>query len=325
MLYMARSKLRHEARSLQAPSFGNITGMVDDMIDLEGEEQEDDNHQKPWCNGEFEKEDREEKAEKTEVSALEAEIEEETDMVAAIDEEIKALTDEVHGLDKTVAQATEQRKEEHAAYQGELSLTKTAIELIGKAKNKLQKFYNPALYKPPPKKELSEEDQILANLGGASFAQIVSHRGHRTHIAQPEMPTGLGSYEKKGQKSGGVMALMDQITRDLDASLMDGEHEESTAQKDYVELMADSQESRTQMSKSITDKQAAKAEINTKKAQAKEKEMGDLKDLEIIGKYVVELHGSCDFILENFDIRKEARTAEVESLKQAKAILAGAK
>merc|ERR1719506_1716953 len=87
MLYMARSRLRLKARGKQAPSFGNITGMVDDMIVLEGEEQENDNHQKPWCNGEFEKEDREEKAEKTEGSSLEAEMEEESDAIAGLDEE----------------------------------------------------------------------------------------------------------------------------------------------------------------------------------------------------------------------------------------------
>jgi hypothetical protein len=253
-------------------------------------------------------------------------MEEEQDAIDGLDEEIKTLTAEVEGLDKSVAQATEQRKEEHSSYQEELTLTRTAVDLLGKAKNKLQKFYNPALYKPPPKKELSEEDKILANLGAAaSFAQIAAHRGHRAHVAPPEMPEGLGGYEKKSEKSGGVMALMDMITKDLETSLSDIEHGETTAQKDYVELMSDSQASRAQNMKSITDKESAKAEISAKKIAAKEKEMGDLKDLEIIGKYVVELHGSCDFILQNFDIRKEARTAEVESLKQAKAILAGAK
>merc|ERR1719421_1003363 len=80
-LFMTRSKLRLQSRSGEAPSMGNITGMVDDMIDLEGEEQENDNHQKPWCNGEFEKEDREEKAEKTEVASLEAEMEEDQDAI----------------------------------------------------------------------------------------------------------------------------------------------------------------------------------------------------------------------------------------------------
>merc|ERR1719197_1681421 len=177
MLYMVRAKLRHEARARQAPSFGNISGMVDDMIVIEEEEQSGDDHQKPWCNGEFEKEDREEKSEKTEIASLDAEMQEEADAIAGLEEEIKALQEEIAGLDKTVAQATEQRKEEHAEYQETLSLTKTAIELIGKAKNKLQKFYNPALYKAPPKEELSAEDQIIANV--ASFAQIVAHRGHR--------------------------------------------------------------------------------------------------------------------------------------------------
>merc|ERR1719460_413153 len=161
------------------------------MIDLEGEEQASDDKTKPWCNGEFDKEDRAEKSEKTEMAHLEAEMEEETDVMAGLDDEIKTLTDEVAGLDKTVAEATEQRKEEHSAYQEALTLTKTAIDLIGKAKNKLNKFYNPALYKGPPKKELSAEDKILANLGSAaSFVQIVAHGGHR--IAQPEMPAGLG-------------------------------------------------------------------------------------------------------------------------------------
>ena len=36
------------------------------------------------------------------------------------------------------------------------------------------------------------------------------------------------------------------------------------------------------------------------------------------------LHQSCDFIMENFDLRAEARTNEQESLKNAKSVLAGA-
>merc|ERR1712107_259318 len=41
--------------------------------------------------------------------------------------------------------------------------------------------------------------------------------------------------------------------------------------------------------------------------------------------YNAELHASCDFILKNFDIRQTARDEEIEALKQAKAILSGAK
>ena len=38
-----------------------------------------------------------------------------------------------------------------------------------------------------------------------------------------------------------------------------------------------------------------------------------------------ELHQSCDIVLKNFDVRQTARDEEVEALKQAKAILSGAK
>merc|ERR1719298_97308 len=89
-------------------------------------------------------------------------------------EDIAALTASIATLDKDVATATEQRKTEHAEYLETVSLTEAAIELMGKAKNRLQKFYNPALYKAPPKKELTDEEAIISKM---SFAQV-----HKVHI-----------------------------------------------------------------------------------------------------------------------------------------------
>merc|ERR1719235_1756819 len=102
MLYMMRSKLRVLARSKAKADFGNITGMVDGMIVLEEEEQEGDDTQKPWCNGEFEKEDRAEKSEKSEIASLDAEMLEEADAIAGLEEEIKSLQESIAELDKTV-------------------------------------------------------------------------------------------------------------------------------------------------------------------------------------------------------------------------------
>jgi hypothetical protein len=36
------------------------------------------------------------------------------------------------------------------------------------------------------------------------------------------------------------------------------------------------------------------------------------------------LHASCDFVLDNFNLRQEARAAEMDALENAKAILSGA-
>merc|ERR1719261_1903068 len=48
-------------------------------------------------------------------------------------------------------------------------------------------------------------------------------------------------------------------------------------------------------------------------------------ELEQLASYKGELHSSCDFVMKNFEIRQTARMEEMEALKQAKAILSGAK
>ena len=41
-------------------------------------------------------------------------------------------------------------------------------------------------------------------------------------------------------------------------------------------------------------------------------------------KYIESLHAECDFLVKYFDVRKEARTGEIDSLVKAKAVLSGA-
>merc|ERR1719446_962803 len=81
-------------------------------------------------------------------------------------EEMKALQDGIAALDKQVAEATQQRKDENAEYTETLAQNNAAVQLIEMAKNRMNKFYNPKLYKAPPKRELSEEDRITLNMGG---------------------------------------------------------------------------------------------------------------------------------------------------------------
>merc|ERR1719263_197774 len=86
--------------------------------------------------------------------------------IETLAEDIKGLEDGIVALDKAVVEATEQRKEEHADFTELMTSNGAAKELIGFAKNRMNKFYNPKLYKAPPKRELSEEDRIAVNMGG---------------------------------------------------------------------------------------------------------------------------------------------------------------
>merc|ERR1719183_210178 len=96
------------------------------------------------------------------------------------------------------------------------------------------------------------------------------------------------------------------------------------AQEDYEALMGDSQKSRAQNVESITSKEAAKGDLDMKIENAKENLATQGSELLNINSYIAQLHGSCDFLIDNYDLRKQARANEVEGLKNAKGVLSGA-
>merc|ERR1712182_131337 len=100
--------------------------------------------------------------------------------------------------------ATEQRKEEHEDYTELMASDSAAKELLNFAKNRLNKFYNPKLYKPPPKRELSAEDRIYENMGGeipTEAAGGIAGTGVsaiQSSGAPEPPPETFGAYSKKG-------------------------------------------------------------------------------------------------------------------------------
>merc|ERR1719440_2603490 len=317
--------------------FSKMLAMINGMVDVLHEEQRDDDTQKTFCDSDIEKSTREKKDTEEAVAASQAFIEETTAESAATGEEIATLQKEIKALDKSVAEATEQRKEEHAEFLVFQQQTNAALQLIDKAKNRLMKFYKPAFYKAAPTKELTEEEEIydmsgrsdmiataapdyIAGTSQTVYAQIKVH----SHAAPPPPPETWGAYQKKEGKSSGVMALMDMLLKELSGDMTDAEHEEETSQKDYERLMSDSQATRAQNAKSITDKEAAKADMDTPVEETKSKLDSQQASLAAIKQYILQLHANCDFIIENYDLRKAARENELSSLANAKAVLSGA-
>merc|ERR1719446_1164914 len=89
-------------------------------------------------------------------------------------------------------------------------------------------------------------------------------------------------------------------------------------------MMKESAEKRTLDSKAVADKEAAKADAEADLEATEGSKKETLRELYATGKYMQSLHGECDWLLMNFDARKQARTGELDSLVQAKAILSGA-
>merc|ERR1719281_1406444 len=299
------------------------------MIAILTKDNKDDLTQKDFCIAELTKTEAEKAATDDKLSSLAASIEEITDGIADATAKITALTESIASLNKEVAEATEMRKTEHDQYGADLKLNELALGLIGKAKNRLQKFYNPTLYKAPPKKEMTMEEKIIASGSSAlvqqeaefdnSFVQI----RRVAKVAPPEAPEGPAPFKKSG-KSAGVIGLMDMVMGEVKTSIQEMKMNEKYAQKEYVELMEDSKESRATDLKSLTEAQGSKADLEGSLTEAKENQMLTLEQSQNVISTLAKLHGSCDFIIKNFELRLNARTAEIEGLKTAKAVLAGA-
>lgn len=313
-----------------AVDFGAVVKMVDEMVVVLEKQIKDDTTHKDWCIKELGEADKNMKAVTDKASEIESTIEELSDYAESLTEDLTALKEDVASLDKDVATATATRKAEHGEYVEEIQLTETAIQLIGKAKNRLQKFYNPTVYKAPPKVEKSMEEKIIS--GGSSALTQAELKFDspdwsdflQTHVKQPAPPETYGEYKPKGGKSGGVMALMDMISNELVQSKSASQFEEKTAQKAYVEFMAESQATRSQTLKTLTEKESSKADTGSRITAAKESKATTYQEMENVHTLTSSLHGNCDFIVGNFESKIDARKQEIEGLKNAKAVLSGA-
>jgi len=302
--------------------FSKVIKMVTDMEAVLKEEQASDDAQKGFCDKDIAKSEKEQKDTEEEIASAAALIEECKEASAATADEIALLQKEIKELDLAVAEATEQRKEEHGEYIQFMEENNAAVQLLEKAKNKLFKFYRPSQYTEETTAAPIVLSQLptthLDALDGLSFAQV-SHKE-----APPPPPETWGAYKKKSGKSNGAIALLERLTKDLQDGIADAEHDEKTSQKDYETLMSDSQTSRAQKAQSITEKEAAKADLDLKVENASEQKTALEAELLNIKDYLSKLHAQCDFLVENYDVRKVARETELESLANAKAVLSGA-
>jgi len=118
--------------------------------------------------------------------------------------------------------------------------------------------------------------------------------------------------------------MIDLLIADIDKDNQISTVDETDAQKEYEVFMTDSSEKRALDSKTITDKEAAKAETETQLETDKDtKKSKVIEDMET-AKYIAGLHEECDWLLKYFDARESARTGEIEALGKAKDVLSGA-
>merc|ERR1719203_1202987 len=133
------------------------------MIVVLKAEQKDDDNKMEYCSIQFDQTDDKKKSLTRSIEGHDTGIATANEAISTLKEEIKALEAGIKALDKSVAEATEERKAENVEFKDLMAADGSAKELLNFAKNRLNKFYNPKLYKAPPKRELSDQDRISVN------------------------------------------------------------------------------------------------------------------------------------------------------------------
>jgi uncharacterized coiled-coil DUF342 family protein len=289
-----------------AVDFGKVITMIDDMAALLKQEAEDDLKSRDSCNDSFNDSEADKKEVEHAIKGLNAQIEDAAAIIETQATAIEKATADIASSKEAMAEATKQRTAENAEFITTVELNKEAVELIMKAKDKLNSYYNPDLVREVPVEEAAKEEALTQLPEGA-----------------PEIFS--GERKNKGQKSGGVLALMDTLANDLNKDTDALTHAENTAQRDYEKLSTDLATQVADANKMKNASVATKAETESEK-QTLESTLSMKSDEEAdIHQTIADLHAKCDFILKAFEERKAARENEIAGLTKAKAVLSGAK
>lgn len=288
--------------------FSEVIKMINDMLSVMPKDQLSDNHKKELCLEDTGLLNDEKKHLQRSISDLDSVMEEAKQTLDAVNDDMISLKNGINALDKSVVDATESRKKEHLEYTDLLATNSAAKDLLNFAKNRWNKFYNP----PPSKKE--EERSEIAD----DFFQMSQTTDEEGASSPPE------EYSKQSDGSSRIIFMINNIISDLDKEVSLAKEDEASAAEDYESLIADAKEKRTKDLLSLGDKQSAKAALGTALQKHKETGTSLSKSLNVAIESVKALEADCNWLLDNFDLRREARVDETESLKKVKAVLSGA-
>merc|ERR1719252_470335 len=211
---------------------------------------------------------------------------------------IETLKAEIAEMQVQLKRAGEDREKQNKEFQMTVADQWATQKLLAQALNVLKSFYD-----KKAKAALVQQKQEPAG---------------------PAPPPGFKAY-KKNAAAGGVMGMIQQIINDAKAMEAEAIKSEEDAQKAYEDFVKDTNASIEEKSKDIINKSEEKAKAEGEKTEAEEEKENTMLTLEQLSNEDADLHKSCDFVLKNFEIRQTAREEEIEALKQAKAILSGAK
>lgn len=159
--------------------------------------------------------------------------------------------------------------------------------------------------------------------GSDLFVKTFDQENQATLLQQPVYEGEMYEEEFKGQRDAGVLGLIEQIRDDTAKEEEEAHTAEEESVKVYDETMKDLTEEQSTLEDTIESLEASIAQAEKDLSLSKQ----DLKKTENalakVVAYLAQIKPGCDFIDENLEHRKKARTAEKGALENAISLLKG--
>jgi chromosome segregation ATPase len=278
------------AMTVKLDAFTKVKKAINDMIDTLKQQQEDEVKFKDACVKDINDNEAAQADNLRAIDLKEKEIAENEANIKGLKEKLASLQKELADTKVSLQQASADRVEASVDYQTTVADQQATQKVIKMALERMLKFYNK----------------------GSSLAQTVQ---------QP--PAKFQEYKPSGASSP-VISMLRDLIQDAKRVQTEAHEAEQKAWNEYNDFINATNQAMSELENNIanTDKEIAEAEELLIQQQDELKNLNEEKEA-LIQKNG-DLHGECDFILNNFDTRQENRNEEMEALREALGILAGA-
>jgi len=298
------SYLREQNEQLQSPRlsllaisamsdpFAKMKENIDKLVGGLEKTQQEEVEQRDFCIDELNKNEGQTVDAKNKKDDLEQKIEDLKAALEAATQAIVAAKKEIFETQVAMKQAGGNREQQNKEFQMVVADQRATQTILTKALDRLKAFYE--------------------------------KKGFFLQRQAPPAPAGFQPYKKAGGATG-ALGLLEMIIDEAKHVEGKAKEDEQEAQADYESFMKDSVASLDSLNAEITDKSEEKAKADGELTIAETDLKNTVTDISNLAEYNNRLHQDCDYLMENYKVRQTARAAEIESLKEAKAIFSGAK
>jgi len=280
--------------------FAKVKKLIEELVQRLIAEATEEAEHKGWCDTELGTNEVTRKEKSSKVETLHAEIEGLKSKIASLTKDISETSKAIADLNAAVAKATEIRDKEKTENEATIKEAQDGQSAVSDAMEILNDFYEKA--------------------GKATALVQKVQKSKKTGQEPP--PFAEEPYQGQ-QQSGGVLAMLDVIKSDFARLEKDTESAEASAQSEYDGFMNDSEVDKTAKA---TDKEHFQSEKQQSEMTLTEKETdveSEQAQLDAALEYYEKLKPSCVDTGMSYEDRVARRKEEIESLKEALAILNG--